>query len=52
MAITDDEWEGRPIRTRFLRFNDDPQHRRWEQAYRFDNETTWEPNWQWFLERA
>jgi len=50
--FADDEWEGRPIRTRFLWFNDDPRHCRWEQAFSPDSGKTWETNWEMRLERV
>jgi hypothetical protein len=39
-----DQWEGRPVRVRFIWRNLDPDHASWEQAFSFDN-ATWETNW-------
>ncbi len=41
----DEEWEGQPIRVRFLWSEITPESCRWEQAFSTDQGKTWEPNW-------
>lgn len=48
----DSDWEGKPLRTRFLWFNDSSKQCRWEQAFSLDAGTSWETNWQMRLERV
>jgi hypothetical protein len=43
--FSDDEWEGRQVRTRFIWHIDGPDSCRWEQALSPDGGTTWETNW-------
>jgi len=43
--FSDDEWEGREIRTRFIWHVDGPDACRWEQAASPDRGLTWETNW-------
>jgi hypothetical protein len=50
--FADSEFEGRPIRTRFLWFDDNPRQCRWEQAFSADAGRSWETNWQMRLERV
>ena len=47
----DGSWQGRPLRTRFLWFND-YLHARWEQAFSLDGGKSWETNWEMRLERT
>jgi hypothetical protein len=49
--FSDEEWEGRRIRTRFVWENDGPDSCRWEQAFSTDGGLTWEPNWYMAFER-
>jgi hypothetical protein len=48
----DEEYQGKPVRVRLSWFIDGPDRARWEQAYSFDNEATWQPNWLWFFDRT
>jgi hypothetical protein len=48
----DDDFEGRPIRIRFLWSNITPAGARWEQAFSADAGATWETNWIMEFERA
>ncbi|WP_214105142.1 hypothetical protein [Acrocarpospora catenulata] len=41
----DETWEGRPIRVRFVWSAITPTSCRWEQAFSWDDEATWEINW-------
>jgi hypothetical protein len=50
--FADGRWEDKPLRTRFLWFNEDPQHARWEQAFSLDRGKSWETNWEMRLERV
>ncbi|WP_204039077.1 hypothetical protein [Acrocarpospora phusangensis] len=43
--FADDTWEGRPIRVRFIWSAITPTSCRWEQAFSYDGERTWETNW-------
>jgi hypothetical protein len=47
----DEEFKGKPVRTRLIWSVDSPDSARWEQAYSFDKEATWEPNWIWQFKR-
>jgi hypothetical protein len=42
---SDGTLDGKPIRVRFIWSNITPTSARWEQAYSFDTEKTWETNW-------
>jgi hypothetical protein len=48
----DEIQEGQAITCRFLWFVDDADHCRWEQAFTTDGGSTWETNWQMWLERT
>ena len=50
--FSDDEHEGRPVRTRFLWTRLDTLSPRWEQALSADGGATWETNWTMDFERA
>jgi hypothetical protein len=41
----DEEWGGKAVRARLRWLLDGPDRARWEQAYSFDQEDTWELNW-------
>ena len=41
----DDEFDGRPVRVRFVWSVPRPDSPRWEQAFSPDSGTTWETNW-------
>ncbi|BCY15564.1 hypothetical protein [Actinoplanes sp. L3-i22] len=41
----DEEWDGQPIRVRFLWSGITAESARWEQAFSTDKGETWEPNW-------
>ncbi|SNY74078.1 hypothetical protein [Paractinoplanes atraurantiacus] len=41
----DEEWNGRPIRVRYLWTIASPDSCRWEQAFSTDRGETWETNW-------
>ena len=43
--LGDDQWEGAPIRIRFLWTLPQPGMPRWEQAFSTDGGGTWETNW-------
>ncbi len=43
--FADDEFDGRPIRVRFLWSHVTPRNCRWEQAFSTDGGATWESNW-------
>ncbi|MFC6081319.1 hypothetical protein [Sphaerisporangium aureirubrum] len=45
LFYADDTWEGRPIRVRFVWSAITPTSCRWEQAFSWDGESTWEINW-------
>lgn len=47
----DDEFEGRPIKIRFLWTQSDPARAQWEQAFSI-NGTKWETNWSMEFTRA
>jgi hypothetical protein len=49
--IGDEEFNGKPVRARLRWFVDGPDRARWEQAYSYDNEATWVPNWYWNFRR-
>ena len=49
--FSDDEWEGRQVRTRFIWHVDGPDSCRWEQALSPDGGLTWETNWYMNFER-
>lgn len=42
---SDEEWEGRDIRVRFIWSNISAKTARWEQAFSTDKGETWETNW-------
>src|SRR5882672_476971 len=48
----DDQFEGKPIRVRFLWSRVDTPAPRWEQAFSTDGGTTWETNWIMDMTRA
>ena len=48
----DDEFEGKPIRVRFIWSEMTPDHARWEQAFSPDAGATWEVNWVMSFERT
>ena len=43
--VTDDTWEGKPIRVRFSWTRPHPESPHWEQAFSPDAGVTWETNW-------
>ena len=43
--FADDQFEGRPIRIRFIWQQLDPDHLRWQQAFSDDGGASWETNW-------
>jgi hypothetical protein len=43
--FSEDTWEGKPIRVRFLWTRPRPESPRWEQAFSPDAGATWETNW-------
>jgi hypothetical protein len=43
--VTEDIWEGKPIRMRFLWTRPRPDAPHWEQAFSTDAGATWETNW-------
>jgi hypothetical protein len=45
LFFSDDEYEGRQVRTRFIWQVDDRESCRWEQALSIDRGRSWEPNW-------
>jgi hypothetical protein len=45
LFFSDDELDGRPVRTRFIWHADAPDSCRWEQALSVDVGVTWESNW-------
>jgi hypothetical protein len=49
--FSDEEWEGRQIRTRFIWTIEGPDSCRWEQAFSPDGGLTWETNWYMDFER-
>jgi hypothetical protein len=52
LFYSDDELEGRPVRTRFVWYVDDRDTCRWEQALSVDGGRTWETNWYMRFVRA
>jgi hypothetical protein len=52
LFFSDDEWEGRAVRTRFIWLVDDRDRCRWEQALSPDGGVTWETNWYMDFARA
>jgi hypothetical protein len=50
--FSDDELDGRQIRTRFIWQVDGPDACRWEQAFSPDDGLTWETNWYMDFERV
>lgn len=44
--FADEDFEGRPIRVRFLWSRTDTPSPRWEQAFSTDGGATWETNWE------
>ena len=52
LFFSDDEWEGRPVRTRFVWQIDDPDACRWEQALSPDGGVSWETDWYMDFERV
>lgn len=48
----DEDFEGRPIRVRFVWSHITPRSARWEQAFSVDRGATWEVNWVMDFERA
>src|SRR6476469_4493313 len=44
--FSDEEYEGRPVRVRYLFSNDTATTARWEQAFSTDEGETWETNWE------
>jgi len=51
LFYSDDEFEGRQVRTRFIWRVDDRDSCRWEQALSADDGLTWEPNWYMVFKR-
>lgn len=43
--ICDDQWNGRPIKVRFVWLKSDGKGPRWEQAFSPDGGASWELNW-------
>lgn len=43
--VSDEEFEGRPIRCRYRWTRTNPETPRWEQAFSTDGGATWETNW-------
>jgi hypothetical protein len=52
LFFSDDVWEGRPVRTRFVWQIDDRDACRWEQALSPDGGVSWETNWYMDFERV
>ena len=50
--LADEDFEGRPIRVRFLWTRTDTASPRWEQAFSEDGGQTWETNWEMDFTRA
>lgn len=48
----DEEFEGRPIKVRFIWSRTDTPSPRWEQAFSTDGGATWETNWEMDFTRA
>ncbi|QTH73574.1 DUF1579 domain-containing protein [Pseudoalteromonas xiamenensis] len=44
--FADDQYDGKPIRVRFIWDSTNPELPKWEQAFSDDNGNTWEVNWQ------
>ena len=52
LFFSDDEWEGRRVRTRFIWVSEGRDTCRWEQALSPDGGLTWETNWYMDFERT
>lgn len=48
----DEEFNGKPVRARLRWLVESSDRARWEQAYSFDGEKSWEPNWIWHFTRT
>ena len=51
LFLADEQFEGRPIRVRFLWTRGGPNAARWEQAFSTDGGESWEVNWVMSFER-
>ena len=51
LFLADEQFEGRPIRVRFLWTHGGPNAARWEQAFSTDGGESWETNWEMDFER-